>query len=1092
MNAFLFTTTDPDSLYYRLEKKLFSEDAAFRQLIIVPHRLVKETLFSKLLSGGVATGFKVTDLGPGIDYLLRTLRFEEKKGHSFPAPMIFALHLQALLKEFLETDNPLFASLKDYLRFFTETHGLQTRLQELAEALSLDFLHYGVYGGIGLERWLKNTSWQTELFKKAFDSWDYPQRALGQIKIGEHRPLDLDIHIFGFSFLPKIYDTFFTKLSHVFKIHHYYLTPTKEYFGLTRSNKEKAWLERQGEYLEDLQDNPLLANFGKQTRRRFLSLLEKELYLEEFFYENPDPISFLQKVQHAIFSNHSIAATTTIEQLDDSFEVHKCFSHKREIETLLGTLMRLSSKEDIEPSDIIVLAPDISVYFSYIKETFDQKSPFEVSIAGLEIQSQSSFLQAFSCLIEVIESRFEKKDLMKLLGYPLIRSRFNIDVEQIEKIAFWLDKAHFMWGYNLQHKKEILLQVCEKPLCEIVEEGTLCSALKKLLLGLTTQVQDVNALELEPFYPIEAVSNNDFEVFADFLKFTTTLWEQRQELINQSLTLELWILKIKRLLEQFFHLSLCSDDEGFAFFNQQLSTLEQLSFKIPQARYSFFHLKRVFEKTFTKKSAVYAPKNKNVIRFASLSSQQMVPSKVIVFLGMEESSFPKSQATYPLREIAYATMDAYPLMIEEQRQFLFDSLLYAKNHLIFSYCYFDESDGKQQECSYLLKEFLEVLDQSFIYQGQPITKHLTHTHKALRFDHRELCQAPYFILRDYELACAFYKKTAEKRPLFPQFYNAELKSKDEEKKAQGALILSELQQFARNPLKFYMKDALGLKIVSDQNERMEQKEFFLSSLDKSIFIKETLQHGKSSSWKDQNLKGALPQGFLGKISKDGFEEEKNKLFDACCKLCMDPEEFFTLELSALCQKPEQVNSKHLIVPALEVILKDNTPRVITGQIDLCHPKGLAFISRHDFSDLLRVWPIYLVFLSIIKRDALEHIEQNAVFLKSTQVKQMPIEDPLALLRLYVAYFEKSYATPSPLLPIWGEALLLKTIQQKEDFIKKSFFDAQELLYLDEYQTWCFKHLECFSAGNVEQLWKETLDQTFSAFIKWTGKEIIDA
>jgi exonuclease V gamma subunit len=207
----------------------------------------------------------------------------------------------------------------------------------------------------------------------------------------------------------------------------------------------------------------------------------------------------------------------------------------------------------------------------------------------------------------------------------------------------------------------------------------------------------------------------------------------------------------------------------------------------------------------------------------------------------------------------------------------------------------------------------------------------------------------------------------------------------------------------------------GLKIASDQNENVEQKEFFLSSLDKAIFTKETLQNGKSSSWKDLYLKGALPQGFLGKLSKEGFEEEKNKLFDACRKLSMDPEEFFTLELSTLCQKPKQVNSKHLIVPALEVVLEDNSFRVITGQIDLCHPKGLAFMSRHDFSDLLRVWPVYLVFLSILQRDAVENVEQNAIFLKSMQLKQMPIEDPLDLLRLYMAYFEKGYATPSPLL-----------------------------------------------------------------------------
>ena len=119
-------------------------------------------------------------------------------------------------------------------------------------------------------------------------------------------------------------------------------------------------------------------------------------------------------------------------------------------------------------------------------------------------------------------------------------------------------------------------------------------------------------------------------------------------------------------------------------------------------------------------------------------------------------------------------------------------------------------------------------------------------------------------------------------------------------------------------------------------------------------------------------------------------------------------------------------------------------------------------------------------------------EQGAFFLKSGGSKQMHIENPLELLRLYILYFEKGSQSPSPLLPVWGESMLLRGADEQEISMKKFFFDSMHQQYLDEYQKWCFKHLDCFSASCVERLWRDTLQETFSDFTKWSGKETFDA
>ena len=1090
MNTLLFTTTDAESLYYRLEKKIFSPEASFRQLILVPHPLVKEAVFSKLLAGSVATGFKILELGPGIDYLLRTLRFEEKKGHSFPAPMIFALHLQALLKDFLENNHPLFSPVQKYLDSFSENHSQQARIQELAETLSLDFLHYGVYGGVGLKTWLEKPSWQTELFRQAFASWDYPYRALSSVCVAKKTPLDLDIHVFGFSFIPKIYGDFFQKISSVFNIHHYYLTPTKEYFGSARTSKEKAWLAKTSEEFLSL-DHPLLANFGKQTRRRFLELCDQELYIEEFFYQDPAPTTLLKKIQQQIFFNDPIEKPQELEQLDDSLFIARCFSYKREVEVLLKTLLQLMAKYPIEPADIVVFAPDISKYFPYIKEIFSHQSPLSISIKGLEMQSHSPFLQAFSSLIKTLESRFEKQDLMQLLSYRLIQERFGISSEELKQIDKWLDNTHFFWGYNVEHQQEILKRIDPKASLELTPEGTLSYACEKLLMGFCVERHAPMSSDHEPFYPGASIALDELELLSKWILFSQSLWRMRQEIVKRRCPLEQWIHVIKDCLEQFFCKASCQEEEGYCYFLQQLSTLEQLSFKIPTALFSFFHIKRVFHKTLTKKSAQVVSNNKNCIRFASLASQQMIPAKVVAFLGLDESSFPKRQATYPLREIAYTQMDPYPLMIEEQRQQLLDGLLYAQSHLIFSFCYFDERDGKKQECSYLLQEMLEIVDKSFLYKQKPLTCELIQTHGAVAFAENELEKKPgdvYFSLRDYQLACALYSPKQKPNVLFPEFYTPCQNSSDFLQERKGPVLLSHLQQFARNPLRYYMKDTLGVKIESSEEDLIGRKEFFLSTLDKFVFLKETLKHGFSISFADFKHSGKLPQGYLGRVSYENFLEEKQELLASCQELLLDPEEFFTIELSSLVSSPKEVRPKHWMVPALEVVTKGNIRRQIEGELDLVHPRGLVIHSKASFEDLLKSWPAFLVYLCVMQRDFAHLASSKIFFLKAQKEKVFAEQNPLELLSLYIDYFEKGLNMPSPLLPSWGQSLLIETGQDKNRWVKKAFYESEKNSFADDYQLWCFKHLDCFCVDSMEASWKTTLDATFKDFLKWTSQE----
>lgn len=1127
---FLFMSQDAEWLLYKLKKQLFDKESSFRKIVIVPNSLVKNKLYDRLLDDKISTGFKVLELPAAIDYLMRLVDLEDRHNHAFPAPILLSLHLEILIQDLInEKELPIGYSFDSLFKYLKESRSekLRVKIQDLSDALSKEFLHYGMYGSEGLKKWFEKKGWQSYLWEKAFTSWDYPYKLFEQGKIFNPLNIQMEIHVFGFSFIPKIYEKFFQKLASFFQFHEYYLSPCRTFWGDICSEKERFFLkrlhEKRGVRQEEIIEldsylktrNTLLANFGKQTQKRYNILLDREYPSEEMFSAPEREIeqkTLLEALQWDLSEGVVFEEREKIllKEEDFSIQIHQAPSKKREVEVLLSVLMDLTYRHDIKPSEILVLAPNISEYFPFIYQSFDAESPFPIEVHDLEILSQSQFLQGFWHILCLEELRWEQKDIFKLFMLDPFLKKMQIGQEEVSKIKRWCEVAQIKWGYNQKHRNEKVGFIdSEEKMLEDSEVGTWKYGLERLLFGLVNIEEMIKEKELLHYFPLEEVDMKDATLLGDFIVVVERLYEDSRLFSHAQISLLEWVNVFKRVAESYFSIEVSgkinshkrdSEKQAFDFFIEQLKVLLQLSNKVVDKKYPFSSLKRYFEKAFRKKGAVFSEANKEAICFASLKSQQFYPTKVIYLLGMEEDSFPRPSEVFPLREIEDADMDPSPKTIEEDRQILLDILLYAKQNIVISYCNADIKDGKEKNPSFLIEELIEHCDQHYCYPGskkKPSEK-IIYSHKNMAFHKKEWSlENPFlnFSFRNYRLAQTYYYEEKQDPIFIPEFYGSDskLQSCSSSNKTEYKVTINDLKVFARNPLQHYFNHALGVYLrKEDSEEQRLSKEFIMNSLDKALFRIENFNKDFEEAYEKLDLLGELPLGIFKEIARDQLQKERDILLENFSGFGLDFSDVMTIELSSSCLEPFQKKNQNWVVPSLKFSIEEEI-FYIEGLLENVCKQGLIFYGKNSFQEVIKIWPIYLVFCCIASKYFPE-IETTLLFGKEGAMKQYEQQEIIKHLEKYLSYYKKAMYTPSPLLPIWSEAIILKSKEEASKAITKSFTgDARlQMQLLDDYQKWSFDHLEPFCAHTLHNLWHTEFQKTFKPLVEWYDKEVYNA
>ncbi len=261
---------------------------------------------------------------------------------------------------------------------------------------------------------LGNQGWQVALWQEIIK--DDPsiaslhraklhQQLLDAISDKPALPSDLPekLTIFGLSAMARMQLDTFHALSEIVDIDIYFLNPCRNYWGDIVASRDVA--KRSVRQLLDKQDalsdedyltvgNPLLGSLGKEGRE-FLELLLETADVEshELFMETEGD-SMLALLKNDILNLEYGGAfeeqpeQRPISEDDKSIQVHTSHSRMREVEILYDNLLSIFDKEeDIEPIDVIVMAPDISEYAPFIDAVFKHKIHYGIADRSLIQQS---------------------------------------------------------------------------------------------------------------------------------------------------------------------------------------------------------------------------------------------------------------------------------------------------------------------------------------------------------------------------------------------------------------------------------------------------------------------------------------------------------------------------------------------------------------------------------------------------------------------------------------------------------------------------------------------------------------------------------
>ncbi|MDX1586488.1 MAG: exodeoxyribonuclease V subunit gamma, partial [Balneolaceae bacterium] len=277
------------------------------------------------------------------------------------------------LMNILRNDSdPALNILQEYIRE-EDPQKREMRRWKLSGRISDVFDQYLTYRPEMLLSWEKNRlvtdfpeeRWQSILWRKLNKYWskspetDHEHRAklqrellngIDQQKISSGE-LPQRISVFGVSTMPPVYLKILVKLSALTDVYFYTLEPAGEI------------------------EHPIYESMGG-TGNEYLSLLK--LYIDETGVEskhidlrrskyNNDSLlhSFKQAVQGFSFDRD-------VDTENPSISIHSCHSPRREVEVLYDQLLALFERnESLNPSDVLVVTPNLAAFAPEIKAVFD-------------------------------------------------------------------------------------------------------------------------------------------------------------------------------------------------------------------------------------------------------------------------------------------------------------------------------------------------------------------------------------------------------------------------------------------------------------------------------------------------------------------------------------------------------------------------------------------------------------------------------------------------------------------------------------------------------------------------------------------------
>jgi len=779
-------------------------------------------------------------------------------------------------------DQPPFTQLARYLD--DDATGL--KLWQLASRVAAVFDQYIIFRPEMVAAWEagQESHWQAELWRALVARHGATHRAavrdlfLTRLRAGDGRPhLPERLTVFGISSLPPFYLDILAALAQFIDVHIFVMNPCQEYWGDILSVRESSRQARHlaENYLET--GNTLLASMGR-LGRDFIDMLQGYECDQEELFEEPGGANLLAAVQSDILHLREAgadASANTVFADDLSVQFHSCHSPMREVEVLHDRLLDLLARHaDLEPQDVVVMAPDIETYTPFIQAVFagqaaqERQIPF--SIADRTARNSNAVVTAFFAMLDLVGGRFGAAEVFRVLECDCVRQRFRISTGDLEIIHRWLARTRIAWGIDGSHRAGLGFPD--------FAENSWAAGLDRMMLGYAMPGREGRTFA--GILPFDDVEGSLARLLGELYEFMAELAPAVRDLARPRPLAE-WRDLLRGLLTRFVALDVDNQIDLLML----TGIIDELASEAIEAAFvapiTLAVVRADLEQRLARETGHLFQKG---VTFCTLKPMRAIPFPVVCLLGMNDGVFPASH-----RPPAFDLLAAAPRRGDRSRRlddrYLFlEALLSARRYFMISYVGQSIQDNTVLPPSVLVSELLDYLTQGYVWPAGTLIDHVLIRHPLQPFSPRYFTEngaapgALFSFSREYCVAsCALVREKQAVPPLFSGLL-------PEPPAAFRSLSVDRLAEFFGNPVRFLLRERLGIHCDDQGVILNEQEPFVLDWLDRyqlqELLLASHLEGRESASvHAGCRARGILPYGRAGELLLQDQDRQMAALAD---------------------------------------------------------------------------------------------------------------------------------------------------------------------------------------------------------------------
>jgi exonuclease V gamma subunit len=339
--------------------------------------------------------------------------------------------------------------------------------------------------------------WQRALWNALVDEADRPSLArdlddgIGRLQRREGiEGLPRRVTLFGLSSVPPVLLSLAEAVARHREVTIATLTPTREYIGDARPARWQP--VEQGDLFDAAKVHPLLAEWGRVGRDLQDQLTELEGIHPEVQRETAPERTVLGQLQQDLLDarmpahadERAAPERVRVRPDDRSLRIHVCHSERREIEVLRDEILRAFEEGVVrEPSDVLVLVPDIDRYAPFVRAVFESPRATAAGPVHLPVQvadgrdtDHSDFARFALDLLDHAGGRHTASGVLELLESGPVARRFGLDDVPTS------DVHDLVRGAGIRFGRDPVTRAAEHDLPDL-DGGTWREGLDRLVLG---------------------------------------------------------------------------------------------------------------------------------------------------------------------------------------------------------------------------------------------------------------------------------------------------------------------------------------------------------------------------------------------------------------------------------------------------------------------------------------------------------------------------------------------------------------------------------------------------------------------------------